>query len=102
MAIFASVRNRSSSKFKSVRPSVVLEDRVILLNCIYNLIEQKVTKLVCFIAILKIKQSKVVQINKRKALGMSFTGLLPRPINLIITIESTYLIVTEFSTIFVP
>jgi hypothetical protein len=43
MAIFASVRNRASSKKKMVRPSVELEDRVILLNCIYDLIEQKVT-----------------------------------------------------------
>jgi len=44
IAIFASVRNRSSSKFKTVRPSVELEDRVILSNNIYNLIEQKGTK----------------------------------------------------------
>jgi hypothetical protein len=32
IAIFASVRNRASSKIKSVRPSVELEDRFILLN----------------------------------------------------------------------
>jgi len=31
IAIFASVRNRASSKNKTVRPSVELEDRVILL-----------------------------------------------------------------------
>jgi len=41
IAIFANVRNRASSKIKLVRPSVELEDRVILWNNIYNLIEQK-------------------------------------------------------------
>ena len=46
MAIFASVRNRASSKIKTVRPCVELEDRVILSNNIYNLIEQKGTEFV--------------------------------------------------------
>jgi len=41
MVIFASVRNRASSKIKTVRPSVELEDHVILQNNIYNLMEQK-------------------------------------------------------------
>jgi hypothetical protein len=35
MSIFASVRNRASSKIKTVRPDVELKDRVILLNCIF-------------------------------------------------------------------
>jgi len=30
IAIFASVRNRASSKIKMIRPSVELEDRIIL------------------------------------------------------------------------
>jgi hypothetical protein len=42
MAISASVLNRASSKIKTVRPSVELKDRVILLNYILNSIEQKV------------------------------------------------------------
>jgi len=46
IAIFASVRNRASSKIKTVKPSVELEHRVILLNSIYNLIEQKCTEFV--------------------------------------------------------
>jgi hypothetical protein len=46
IAIFASVQNRASSKIKTVRPSVKLDDRVILSNNIYNLIEQKGTEFV--------------------------------------------------------
>jgi hypothetical protein len=46
MAYFASVRNRASSKFKTVRPSVELEDRVILSNNICDLVEQKGMRLV--------------------------------------------------------
>jgi len=46
IVVFASVRNRASSKIKTVRPSVELEDRVILSNNIYNLIEQKGTEFV--------------------------------------------------------
>jgi hypothetical protein len=42
LAISASVLNRTSSKIKTVRPSVELKDRVILLNYILNSIEQKV------------------------------------------------------------
>jgi len=46
IAIFASVRNRASSKIKTVRSSVELEDRVILLNNFFDLIEQKGTDFV--------------------------------------------------------
>ena len=43
IAIFASVRNRASSKIKLVKPSVKLEDHVILSNNTHYLIEQKGT-----------------------------------------------------------
>ena len=46
MAIFASVRNRASSKIKTVRSSVELEYCVILSNNICDLIEQKSTEFV--------------------------------------------------------
>jgi len=41
LMIFASVQNCTSSKFKTIRPSVELDDCVKILNNIYNLIEQK-------------------------------------------------------------
>jgi len=43
MAIFASVQNCASSKFKTIKPSVELDDCIIILNNIFNLIEQKGT-----------------------------------------------------------
>jgi hypothetical protein len=71
MEYLASVRNRSSSKVKTVKPSIELEDCVILLNCISDLIEQKGTRFV-FSAVMKITENKVIKINGRKMLGMSF------------------------------
>jgi len=71
MAIFASVRNCAGSKIKMVRPSVKLEDRVILSNSIYNL---TVKYLIFFIAIMKIKEIKFgLNFIIIKLLGMSFT-----------------------------
>jgi len=55
MAIFESVRNCASSKIKTIRPSIELEDHVILSNNTYNLTEQKD---ICLIAIIKGKQQK--------------------------------------------
>jgi len=46
IAIFTSVRNRAISKIKTVRPSVELKDRIILLNDTRYLIEKKGTRLV--------------------------------------------------------
>jgi len=46
IAIFASVRNRVSSKIKMLRLNDELEDRVILSNDIYILTEQKGTEFV--------------------------------------------------------
>jgi hypothetical protein len=64
---------------KTVRPSVELEDRVIRLNCIYDLIEQ----------------IKVIKINERKMSGMSFARWPWKANNLVLTIESTRMIVIE-------
>jgi len=43
MVIFASIRNRASNKIKTVRSKVKLKNRVIQLNNICDLIEQKGT-----------------------------------------------------------
>lgn len=47
-------------------------------------------------------KNKLVWIYEREMLGMSFTRWLPKANNLIVTIESTHVIVTEFSILFLP
>jgi hypothetical protein len=72
MAIFESVQSCASSKIKTTRPSIKLEDHVILSNNTYNLTEQKDTFL---IAIMKGKQQKKIALNFIiiKLSRMSFT-----------------------------